>query len=520
MVARMVLLLSLALSAAPSNQPSVFSLEPQPFVATARNDLATLKMFVNGLKSVHANVQANRQLFSLKANSVLSPEQKRTILSTWGSLFGYFASIEGLRQKYWDFVKVLPTDTRHAWGYVLTHTALTAILAYGMAFSDLTIGNKQLETILDERNDEFGVPAGAYSAFKMKAIHVATSTQLMTGDAWAMTVTPVLKSAKAMDEQDVKWAFGEMKDDSKQAKAALVKSGVKLFAGNATDLLKESTATAIFPVQKTFAEWMGDTRVARNGKPLIPKEFIEKNVLPKLQPGDVMVARQNWFLSNIGLPGFWPHALLYVGRPKEWAAIEIDPGVQAWLKAQPEKPATLAELLSKRYPDKWKAYEGQPDFQGHAPVRVIESISEGVSFTAIEHAMGVDYLAAMRPRLPLVEKARAIERAFKYQGRPYDFDFDFFSDATLVCTELVYKSYQSDKDMKGLDFALVDVAGRRTLPANEMVRRFDQDADKADRQLDFVLFVDAKEKSDSVFEASPAELRNSWKRLKWDIAQK
>lgn len=516
----MILLMSALLSAAPANQPSVFTLEAQPFVVTARNDLATLKMFVGGLKSVNTQVQANRALFAFKADTVLTPEQKRTVLSTWGSLFGYFASIEGLRQKYWDFIKVLPTDLRHAWGYVLTHTALTALLAYGMAFTDLTIGNKQLETILDERNEEFGVPAGAYSAFKLKAIHVATSTQLMTGDAWATTVTPLLKKAKAMDEQDVKWAFDEMKADSKQAKAALAKSGVKLFAGNATDILKESTGHAIFPVQKSFAEWMGDTRVARNGKPLIPKEFIEKNVLPKLQPGDVMVARQNWFLSNIGLPGFWPHALLYVGRPSEWAAIEIDPGVQTWLKTQPEKSATLAELLSKRYPAKWKAYESGQDFQGHGPIRVIESISEGVSFTAIEHAMGVDYLAAMRPRIPLVEKARAIERAFKYQGRPYDFDFDFFSDATLVCTELVYKSYQSDKDMKGLDFALVDVAGRRTLPANEMVKRFDQDADKADRQLDFVVFVDARERGEAVFEAPAADLRASWKRLKWDIAQK
>lgn len=516
----MVLLLSAILAAAPAEQPSVFTLEGKAFVDTARADLTTLKMFVSGLKSVNTQVQTNRPLFALKANSVLTPEQKRTILSTWGSLFGYFASIEGLRQKYWDFVKVLPTDLRHAWGYVITHTALTALLAYGMAFSDLTLGNKQLETILDEQNDEFGVPAGAYGAFKLKAIHVATSTQLMTGDAWAMTVVPVLKGAKVMDEENVKWAFAEMRADSKQAKSSLVKSGVKLFAGNATELLKESTASAIFPAQKTFAEWMGDTRVARNGKPLIPTAFVEKHVLPKLQPGDVMVARQNWFLSNIGLPGFWPHALLYVGRPKEWAAIEIDPGVQAWLKTQPEKPATLSELLQKRYPEKWKAYESQPDFQGNAPIRVIESISEGVSFTAIEHAMGVDYLAAMRPRLPLVEKARAIERAFKYQGRPYDFDFDFFSDATLVCTELVYKAYQTDKDMKGLDFALVDVAGRRTLPANEMVKRFDQDADKPDRQLDFVLFVDAKEKTNAVFEASAADLRSSWKRLKWDIAQK
>ncbi|MDP1921957.1 MAG: YiiX/YebB-like N1pC/P60 family cysteine hydrolase [Myxococcales bacterium] len=516
----MVLLLSALLSAAPTSQPSVFTLEGQPFVDSARSDLATLKMFVQGLKSVNGQVQANKALFALKAETVLTPDQKRTILSTWGSLFGYFSSIEGLRQKYWDFVKVLPTDVRHAWGYVITHTALTAVLAYGLAFADLTLGNKQLETLLDEANDEFGVPAGAFAAFKMKSIHVATSTQLMTGDAWSLTVTPMLKKAKAFDEKDVKWAWDEMKADSKLAKSSLTKNGARLYAVNATDILKDSTMHTVFPVQKSFAEWMGDTRVARNGKPLVTKEFVEKIVLPKLQPGDVLVARQNWFLSNIGLPGFWPHALLYVGRPEQWAAIELDPGVQTWLKAQPEKPATFSELLQKRYPAKWKSYAEGTDFQGHGPLRVIESISEGVSFTAIEHAMGVDYLGALRPRNPLVEKARAIERAFRYQGRPYDFDFDFFSDSSLVCTELVYKAYQQDKDMKGLEFPLVDVAGRRTLPANEIIKRFDLEAEKPDRQLDFVLFVDAKEKDGTVFEASAQSLRDTWKRLKWDVAQK
>lgn len=520
MVPRMILALSALLSAAPVAQPSVFTLEGQAFTETARADLATLRLFVSGLKSVTAQVRQNRALFSQRSDAVLTPDQKRTLLSTWGSLFGYFSAVEGLRHKYWDFVKLAPLDARHPWGYLITHTALTALLAHGLEFAELTLGNKQLETLLDEPSDEFGVPAGAFAEFKARAIHVATSTQLMTGDAWGLTVKPFLKKAKAFDSKDVSWAWDEMKADAKVARAALVKKGLKLYAVNGTDILKDTTLHTIFPVQKSFAEWMGDTRVARNGKPLLTKAVVEQLVLPKLQPGDVLVTRQNWFLSNIGLPGFWPHAMLFVGRPNEWAAIELDPGVQAWLTSQPEKSATLAALLEKRYPTKWKAYAEGLDFQGHGPIRVVESISEGVSFTAVEHAFGVDYLGALRPRLPLVEKARAIERAFKYQGRPYDFDFDFFSDATLVCTELVYKAYQRDADMRGLDLPLVDVAGRRTLPANEIVKRFDLEADKPDRQLDFVLFIDAKEKEDAVFEATADALRSSWRRLRWDVAQK
>lgn len=515
------LLASLLLAAAPVNAPSVYTLDEAAFVTTAKRDLDTLKFFVTGLHRVFDQVHENKALFAKRTKQVYSPEQKRTLLSTWGALFSYFSATEAMRQRYWDFVKLAPTDRRHAWGFLLTHTALTAVLAYGLAFADLTLDNPQLETLFDEANDEFGVPAGAFARFKLKAIHVSTSTQLMTGDTWAATVFPVLQPKGAKGEDAVGWAWDEMKTDSKSARASLARHGAKLFMVNGKDLAKDSTTEAIFPAQKTFAEWAGDTRVARVGKPLLTREQIDAQVLPKLQPGDVLVARQNWFLSNIGLPGFWPHALLYVGTPKDVAAtLDADPGVQAWAKAQPEKAATLSALLEARYPDKFKAWATQPDFQGHAPVRVIESISEGVSFTAVEHAFGVDYLAGLRPRLPAVEKARAIERAFKYQGRPYDFEFDFFSDATLVCTELVYKSYQPGADMKGIAIDLVDVAGRRTLPANELVKLFDAQADSPSRQLDFVLFLDGNEQAGKAASADAAALRASWKRLKWDVAQK
>ncbi|MEW6431022.1 MAG: YiiX/YebB-like N1pC/P60 family cysteine hydrolase [Myxococcota bacterium] len=515
------LALALVLAAAPGSSADVYALPAETFIETAKHDLATLQQFVGGMQSVMKRVRTNRALFTSKQDSVFSPEQKRTLLSTWGSLFAYFSATEGLRQKYWKFVTLPPTDSRHAWGFVLTHTALTALLANGLEFTALTLNNKQIETLLDEANEEFGVPKGAFADFKLTSVHVATSTQLMTGDSWAPAAKLQLKLTKALNDTLVKWAWDEMQKDSKAAKEALLKKGLTLYAGNAVDVVKDTSAHAIFPVQKSFAEWAGDTRVARVGKPLITADDVAKLVLPKLQPGDIIVTRQNWFLSNIGLPGFWPHAELFVGTAQELSAtFDLDPEVSAWTKAQKEKAATFTELLRKRYPAKWKVYAEGRDFQGHGPIRVIESISEGVSFTAIEHAFGVDYLAAMRPRRAPLDKAKAIERAFNYQGRPYDFDFDFFSDRTLVCTELVYKAYQPGADLKGVQFDLVDVAGRRTLPANELVKRFDSEADREDRQLDFVVFIDAREKDQRAYSADAATFRASWKRLKWDIAQR
>jgi len=517
----LTLLVWAALAAAPAKSQALYSLDADTFVATAKSDLITLKRFVEGMQAVSATVKTNKALFSTATDKVYDREQKQLLLSSWGALFAYFSATEGLRQKYWDFVKLPPTDPRHAWGFLVTHTALTALLAQGLAFAAATLNNKQLETLFDEPNDEFGVPKGAFATFKRKAIGVATTTQLMTGDAWATTVRPRFKVKAGPDAESVDWAWAEMKHDSDDAKAALTHTGVQLLGGNATDIFKDNSAQAIFPVQKSFAEWAGDTRVARQGKPLITREQIDLLVLPKLQPGDILVARQNWFLSNIGLPGFWPHALLFIGTPPELAAsFDGNPEIKAWAAAQPEKASSFSALLAKRHPGKWKTYNAGIDFQGHSPIRVLESISEGVSFTAVEHAFGVDYLGAMRPTVSPLEKARAIERAFAYQGRPYDFDFDFFSDTSLVCTELVYKSYQPSADMKGIPMQLVEVAGRRTLPANDIVHQFDTALASPKPPLEFVLFIDAKEKSLQAFDSTAESFRATWKRVKWDVALK
>jgi len=191
--------------------------------------------------------------------------------------------------------------------------------------------------------------------------------------------------------------------------------------------------------------------------------------------------------------------------------------VKAWVATQAPKAETFTGWLAARHPEKWRAYQAGTDFQGHSPIRVIESISEGVSFTAVEHALVVDYLGVLRPRLPKVEKARAIARAFEYQGRPYDFNFDFFSDATLVCTELAVKAYAPSPDMKGLSLPLVDVAGRMTLPANDLVRLFDEGYDRPDRQLDFVAFLDGNEERKAAARADLAAFRKSWRRVNWDV---
>jgi hypothetical protein len=499
---------------------SPYSLEDAAFVAQARRDLELLKRHAEGLRALQQQIEKTRGLYLRKQSVPYTLDEKRTLLTTWAAFFDYFISAEVIRQRYWDFVKVpaLTQPTKHAWGYLLTHGALTTELAHGLTYAELTGGRDQLEVLLDEPSAEYGVPPRAFALFKEKVIHVSTATQLMTGDTYGEQLRPLLRKAGVLNEPSGVWLLKEMRDNSKVARGKLLKRGPTLFAKAGADILQDATTSALFPVQRTVAEWMGDTRVKRIGQPLISREQVLA-LLPRLQPGDILVARQNWYLSNIGLPGFWPHAELYVGRPEDWASLfDGDAEVQAWLKKLPGSPRTLAEHLARAYPAKWTQYTGR-DAHGD-PLRIIESISEGVSFTGPEHGMRVDYLGALRPRLSPLEKARAISHAFHLQGRPYDFNFDFFSDSTLVCTELVYKSYAPSQETKGLRIELVDVAGRRTLPANELVRLLDSEWGRPDRQLDFVAFLNGREQTQDAVESGAEAFRQSWRRVKWDIAQK
>ncbi len=517
-----LLLALLSQVAAPPSLPEtgVYSLPDDAFTAQAQSDLEALRRYAGGLRGLQAQLTSSKPLFQQDQKTLYTPDQKRTLLTAWGAFFDYVLSIEVIRQRYWDFVKVPLTAKgrlKHVWGYLLTHGALTTQLAHGLTFADLSAGKAQLEVLFDEPSPEFGVPPHSFARFKEKVLHVATTTQLFTGDSYRPLLARPLQELKLAALPAVAWLLTETQQNSSVARGKLMRRGVSLFVKNAADITKDGALSAVFPIQKEVAEWMGDTRVHRINKPLISRQQVDE-VVKALLPGDIIVARQNWFLSNIGLPGFWPHAELYVGTAEELASLDGDPEVAAWLAQQKGKPQRFQDYLSAAFPEKWARYTAR-DEHGD-PIRFIEAISEGVSFTGVEHALHVDYLGAMRPRLPKVEKAKAIARAFAYQGRPYDFDFNFFSDSSLVCTELVYKSYARSTDMKGIRLPLVNVAGRMTLPASEIVRLFDEELDTPERQLDFVAFLDGREEKKDAVSADVLAFRRSHQRMKWDIAQR
>lgn len=470
-----------------------------------------LRRLASSTNRLSQDLAADTALFSRPRDVALSPDERARALTLFASVLDHCHALDAVVQFHLDFWRINPLtqSERHARHFNLGFLAYVEKLALALALVDQTINKPQFEKLLDEGNPVFGIPAGAYTRLKWNVVHVEDVAKSLAAHQYFT----VLASENAkLRAGDATWGFVQdrLEERYQLVKQTMTRRSAKLFGGNSVDIGVDLAHAAWFPVQAETAEWLGDTRVRRKTSMLISEAQV-KEAIARTEPGDIIVERRNWYLSNIGLPGFWPHAALWVGSPAELATWSEAPEVVAYFK----KP--LPVYLAETYPESWKAYS-TPDHAGN-PRRILEAVSEGVVFNAAEESIHADYVAAMRPRRSLLEKARAIERAFSYCGRPYDFDFDFYTDASLVCSELVFKSYEPRAGVEGVSLGLERVVGRMTLGPNSIVRTFDQQLGTPGEQLSFAWFLDGRESDRRAAFADVDAFRASWRRPKWDIVQ-
>lgn len=186
---------------------------------------------------------------------------------------------------------------------------------------------------------------------------------------------------------------------------------------------------------------LADTQVTSQPTRAITSETLEK-LRPLLQPGDVLLVRDDSRLTSAILPGFWTHAALFLGGRLE-----------------------LETLGLNSHPQAGRHWHEIPEVPGPFGM-VIEAVAPRVQFTPLEKCLRVDHLVVLRPLLPTGDIASAIGEAMGHLGKPYDLDFDFNKTSRIVCTELVYRSYHSRGNMI---FSLTKRLGRFTLTGDDIV---------------------------------------------------
>ncbi|MDG1484574.1 MAG: YiiX/YebB-like N1pC/P60 family cysteine hydrolase [Myxococcota bacterium] len=510
------LALGLRLAVHATERPSELTvMVPLEFEAAFEMDTTRYQEHDAGMEHLLARLEDNGSL----GEEVLSAAEEVMLLDAWESLYSYAFALDQIRvfyEDYWRFDPSRVERSYHLRSFLLTFAAELSLYEKATRFSTLVLENPNATKFLDVPRPERGLPASSFSRFRQELLGSRDQARVIAGSQYLEFLEAAVGGRSEAMGLGVGWLWRDVEAHLQTIHATGALKQASLTVRADTQLLKREVRRIWYPIQAEAAEVLGDTRVRRIGWYLIT-EAQQQEMDPHLEPGDILMSRKNWYLSNVGLPGFWPHALIYLGDPdKLIAAMADDPEVSAWLREETGMPVTFMQYLQMIAPTPTLLYQLG---HGEESYRVIEAISEGVVLNTMSHAAG-DYLVALRPRLSNLAKAQAIAYAFTQADKPYDFDFDFATDHALVCTELVWRAYRPAAGKAGLNIPLIEVAGRKTLPANTLAEFYAQQADDPDRQLDFVYFLDAVEGERKAVVSDEAAFRASADRVKWDVAQK
>ena len=188
--------------------------------------------------------------------------------------------------------------------------------------------------------------------------------------------------------------------------------------------LKRRQKSAGRNVVFSFFEMMGsdiaDLKIPFVKPPNAPKRVqpeIIDSVRQILKPGDIFVTRHDDAMSNVFLPGFWPHSALWLGA---------------------------------------------------ADADILEAKKDGVLLRDLQETLQVDAFTIIRPNLTADQITAALKRGRSHAGKLYDFIFDFRTTDRLVCTEVIYRTYHGIGE---IDFDLKLQAGRHCLSAEELLNQ-------------------------------------------------
>jgi len=396
-------------------------------------------------------------------------------------LVSYLSFRAALLRTVWFYQRhdELATEPERLRALLLHYTAAALAYDYAARFVVAFDGAANAIKKLNEAEPRWDLPAGTYDTIRANLGHVAHRRWLEQG--WLNYHATLPRWAEhGMREPEPYARFHRVIATAGENTARLSERLLHYKLQTALANVEAFARGGVYRAGAAVSTLLADVKIRepRAEKGLISAAQLE-TLRPRLRPGDIVIERRNWYLSTAFLPGYWPHAALYVGTAADLRALglETDPRVARHL-------ARFAQL----------------DAAGHARA-LIEAVSEGVIFTTLEYSVGeADSVAVLRPRLTDDQRREVIARAFSHVEKPYDFEYDFFSADKLVCTEVVFRAFGSY-----IDFPLADIMGRKTLPAVDLVRHWTSAVGAP--QLEFVAFIDGDDRTGTCVERDAEALK-------------
>jgi len=430
-----------------------------------------------------------------KDSPVLTEEERHRLRSDWQEFLQIFLELDIIKNRYKTFPRLngSPYEQAHTDAFLLAYGAFLTQYTAALSLVDTVNGAATVETVLNEENSAALIPKNMYAHISAQLTEPNEILRLNAGRAYAAL-------------RDASFSHRPLVHASMQSHLRTIDSSLnkfpRLFIKHPLDFFEKKAFDYWLPVQKKAAIQLSYVRAT--DRPYFISADVVASFEDRLQPGDILLERRNWHATNAGIPGFWPHAALYIGSlehmDRQFADLELLQGM------------TASEYIKMQYPAVYDALT-EPDADGFVK-RVIEAKRPGVVLFSLEESANADALGVVRPNIPKSEVFGAILTAFSHFGKPYDFNFDFTTDNALVCSELIYKAFERASD---IHFDPMYMNGRLLLSPNDIAKKFDAEYDATRQELQFILFLDANESEGRVEEKDAEAFRESWKRPKWQM---
>jgi len=369
-------------------------------------------------------------------------EQVRHILvSYWQSRAALFEVVQGLRG-YIDFVDA-QSDQRPL---IVPYAAAVLRIDAGRTLRELFDDVSVVRDKLNEADPTFKIPPGVYNTVQKSLTAPNHAWYLHQANTYYDEHHAQLsRAANAHEEMGSAFAVIErLGHRVRVTPSQYTKARVDVRA----DQLKRAVAEkgicrAMYFVQEVVGRMIGQLKIRPTHQPVLPDQ-VTSALGSIIAPRDVFVTRKEYAATNYFLPGFWPHAALYlgdIGSIQEMGPSSHEPFQSRW-----DRLLELDDQDSRR---------------------VLEAMADGVWLRSVRSPFSVDSVAVIRPNITPGQISDALVRGMAHESKPYDFDFDFTRSDRLVCTEVVYRTYDG---IEGMDFKLTRRAGRMTLAAEDLLR--------------------------------------------------
>ncbi|MDH5784353.1 MAG: YiiX/YebB-like N1pC/P60 family cysteine hydrolase [Chromatiales bacterium] len=315
-------------------------------------------------------------------------------------------------------------NERHGLATTLRHRGITLSLAatlmlydsYMLALDTLA-ENARLRQLVNLSDSAYGIDEYAFNELTEAYLSMENYNRTLAGiEAFDSFKGSLRKSAVADDQLAYLYAIIEQSPNYRLFKGRKLEELAEKSMYFTTEAMEDSLRVLARESMHTLSMLFGNAVGVveeRKGK-LYGNSAQLTEIEALLQPGDILLEKTPFRLTDSFIPGYWGHVAVWSGSPQQLQEMGI------W--EHPFVASYHRELLAGR--------------------RVAEALRSGVTLSRLEHFLNIDDLLILRPvNIDREQLAGYVTNTLSHIGKEYDFNFDVETSDRIVCSEIVFHAY-------------------------------------------------------------------------------